>query len=94
MESKMILMQSSIPISTDNHLLPLIIKGDVYLQPHDQIRPLLLPNYYAVCNKLQTHERINRNNEKLKEIDENDWNTTTCPLFRLKSAFVDMLASD
>jgi hypothetical protein len=31
-------------------------------EPHDN---------YSVCNELQTHERINRNNKKLKELDEN-----------------------
>ena len=69
------------------------MEGDVYLQPRNQIRPLLLQNLYTVCNELQTHERINRNNKKLKELDENEWNATTC-IIQLKSAFVDVLASE
>ena len=52
-----------------------------------------LHNNYSVCNELQTHERINRNNKKLKELDENEWNATTC-IIQLKSAFVDVLASE
>ena len=67
--------------------------GDVYLQPRNQIRPLLLPNLYTVCNEIQTYERINRNNKKLKELDENEWNATIC-IIQLKSAFVDVLASE
>ena len=31
-------------------------------------------NNYSVCNELQANERINRNNKKLKELDENEWN--------------------
>jgi hypothetical protein len=54
------------------------MEGDVYLQPHDKIRNLLLQNFYTVCFELQTHERINRNNKKLKELDENEWNATAC----------------
>jgi hypothetical protein len=70
------------------------MEGNAYLQPHNQIRPLLLPNHGTVCNHLQIHERItNRNNKKLKELDENDWNETTC-IIQLKSAFVDVLASE
>jgi hypothetical protein len=52
----------------------------------------LLPNLYTVCNELQTNERINRNNKKLKELDENEWNATTSCSIQLKSAFVDVLA--
>jgi hypothetical protein len=46
------------------------MEGDVYLQPRNQIRPLFLKNLYTVCNELQTYERINKNNKKLKELDE------------------------
>ena len=52
----------------------------------------LLQNNYSRCNELQTHEKINRSNNKIKELDENDWNATTCTLIWLKSAFVNILA--
>ena len=68
------------------------MEGDVYLQQRNQIR-LLLTNIYTVCNELHTYERINRNNKKLKELDENEGNATTC-IIQLKSAFVDVLASE
>jgi hypothetical protein len=55
---------------------------------------LLVPNRYTVCNELQTYERINRNNKKIKELDENEWNSPTCMIIQLKSAFVDVLASE
>ena len=70
------------------------MEGDIYLQPHNLIRPFLLPNLYTtVCNELKIHERINRNNKKLKKLDKNEWNSTTC-IIQLKSAFVDILASE
>jgi hypothetical protein len=69
------------------------MEGDVYLQPRNQIRPLLLQNLYTVCNELQTYQRINRNNKTLKELDENEWNATTCILIQLMSVFVDVMAS-
>ena len=47
-----------------------------------------LHNNYSVCNDLQIHERINRNNKKLRELDENEWNATTC-IIQLKSACVN-----
>ena len=50
-------------------------------------------NNYSLRNEQQTHERINRNNKKLKELDENVWNATTC-IIQSKSAFVDVLASE
>jgi beta-galactosidase beta subunit len=53
----------------------------------------LLQNLFTVCNELYTHERINRNNKILKELDENEWNATTC-IIQLKSAFFDVLASE
>ena len=49
-------------------------------------------SHSSICNELQIHDRINRNNQKLKDLNENDWNTTTCTLIRLKSAFVLFLA--
>ena len=54
------------PTSTGKHP-PLTMAGDLYFQPHNQIGPLLLPNHYNVCNEIQIHERINRNNKKRKE---------------------------
>ena len=36
-------------------------------------------------------ESSNRNNKKLKELDENESNATTC-IIQLKSAFVDVMA--
>ena len=65
----------------------------MYIYSGNQIRPLLLPNHYTVWHKLQTHERMNGNKKKLKELNENDWSTTTC-IIQLKSAFVDVLASE
>ena len=46
------------------------------------------------CRSLQTHEKINRNNKKLKELDQNEWNATTTCIIQLKSAFFDVLASE
>ena len=47
---------------------------------------------YAMSYKY-AHERINRNNRKLKELDKNEWNATTC-IIPLKTTFVDVLASE
>ena len=58
------------------------------------LTPHVVGVLYTVCNnELQTHERINSNNKKLKELDENELNATTC-IIELKSAFVDVLASE
>ena len=54
-------------------------------------RGFQLNNNYSIGNELQTYERINRNNKKLKKLDENEWNAATC-IIQSKSAFVDVLA--
>ena len=47
---------------------------------------------YAMSNKLM-RESTETTSKKIKELDENKWNATTC-IIQLKSAFVNVLASE